>query len=149
MNWQGHWHGYGPWIGSRDAYGNEGMRRPGRLASDEQTRSFLASDMPPMMNGHWLLRRSQTAADRTWTNPETAVAWLEKTYAENPPFERDDGRRAYTGRETKTEYAMDVLPRGVDVSWVYYLKSASLASFSVVCCPNHFHPEIPCPLPPR
>lgn len=149
MSWSGHWHGYGPWIGGTDAYWRESLRRPGASPDDEQTKIFLAQTLPPMQVGHWLMRRSQTAVDRTWTEAAEAVAWLEKTYAANPPFQHEDGRQAYVDLDTKIRHAEDTLPRGVDVSWVHYAKSANLVSFSIVCCPNHFHPHIPCPLPPR
>ncbi|MEU8570465.1 hypothetical protein AB0C51_19315 [Streptomyces pathocidini] len=102
-----------------------------------------------MMTGHWLLRRSQTAADRTWTDVGDAMTWLKTTYESNPPFKRDDGKQAYAALDTKIVYAMDVLPRGVDVTWAHYTESSSLTSFTVVCCPNQFHPEIACPMPPN
>ncbi|MDT0446755.1 hypothetical protein [Streptomyces johnsoniae] len=147
MNWAGHWRGYGPWVGSRDTYGKEHFRRPGLLPHDEQSRAFLAQAIPPMMTGHWLLRREETAAERTWTDADLAVRWLNKLYVEYPPFSRDDGKRAYTDLKTKLDYARDALPRGVDVAWVHYNRLSNLVSFSVVCCPNHFHPGIPCPRP--
>ncbi|KIF69788.1 hypothetical protein HY68_16295 [Streptomyces sp. AcH 505] len=148
MTWSGHWHGYGPWTGSRNAYGQEPLRRPGLEANSEQTRMFLASVLPPLMTGHWLMRRDQTAADRTWTTDGDAIGWLQATYEVNPPFERDDGGLAYIALEDKIAYATDSLHRGVDVCWVHYTKSSSLVSFSVVACPNHHHPHISCPLPP-
>ncbi|MET8839659.1 hypothetical protein ABZW67_06125 [Streptomyces rubiginosohelvolus] len=148
MGWSGHWHGYGPWIGSRDAYGEEGLRRPGAELNSENTRAFLASSLPPLMTAHWLMKRNQISADRTWMDMGVALAWLTKAYEENPPFTRPDGLESYISLEAKLEYATDVLPLGVDVSWVYYTGSRSLISFSVVCCPNRLHPNIPCPLPP-
>ncbi|MDT0341582.1 hypothetical protein [Streptomyces litchfieldiae] len=148
MSWSGHWHGYGPWIGTRDSYGAENLRRPGTSPNDEQTRVFLSQTLPPMQLGHWLMRRDQTAADRTWTEVTGAVNWLRESYDANPPMERDDGRQAYVDLDTKTRYAADSLPRGVDVSWVHYMRSQNLVSFSVVCCPHRFHPRTPCPLPP-
>ncbi|MFI7086969.1 hypothetical protein ACIBUR_25655 [Streptomyces anulatus] len=148
MTWSGHWHGYGPWTGSRDAYGQEALRRPGVELNSEQTRAFVAATLPPLMTGHWLMRQNQTATDRTWTRVVGAVTWLKSTYEANPPAERDDGGRAYVTLEHKIAHAMDSLPRGVDVCWVHYTKSQSLISFSVVCCLNHHHPGLPCPLPP-
>ncbi|MEW2307957.1 hypothetical protein AB0918_04740 [Streptomyces sp. NPDC006864] len=148
MTWSGHWHGYGPWTGSRDAYGQEALRRPGAEQNSEQTRAFVASTLPPLMTGHWLLRQNQTAVERTWTRVVGAVTWLQSTYEANPPADRDDGGRAHIALEDKIEYAMDALPRGVDVCWVHYTKSQSLISFSVVCCLSHHHPGLPCPLPP-
>ncbi|WP_329385785.1 hypothetical protein [Streptomyces sp. NBC_01716] len=149
MSWSGHWHGYGPWTGSRNAYGQEGLRRPGTHPNDEQTRAFLSSTMPPMQTGHWLTRRTQTSADRAWTDLPDALDWLKTAYGANLPFEREDGKRAYLDLPTKVGYAEDSLRRGSDAVWVHYTKSSNLVSFSVVCCPQRFLPEIPCPLPPR
>ncbi|WP_246103503.1 hypothetical protein [Streptomyces piniterrae] len=101
-----------------------------------------------MMVGHWLMRRNQAAAECTWTSPVNAVSWLKGVYEENPPLEREDGRLAYCGFDVKTAYALDALPRGTDVTWAYWTASGSLASYSVVACPNRSHPHIPCPLPP-
>lgn len=148
MSWSGHWHGYGPWVGSRNTYGHEGLRRPGALPDDEQTRVFLASTMPPMQTGHWLMRRSQTTADRSWTDAADAVDWLTKTYGADQPFERENGEQSYVHLDVKVAQAEDDLPRGNDVVWVHYARSSSLVSFAVVCCPHRFHPRIPCPLPP-
>ncbi|MFB6654874.1 hypothetical protein ACFCZ4_06825 [Streptomyces microflavus] len=114
----------------------------------EAAAEFQTGNVPPTMTGHWLMKKSQVSADRTWMDLGVALAWLTKKYEENPPFVRADGLEAYSSLESKLEYATDVLPRGVDVSWVYYTGSKSLTSFSVVCCPNRFHPNIPCPLPP-
>ncbi|MBT2445043.1 hypothetical protein J7E93_34135 [Streptomyces sp. ISL-36] len=147
-----HFHGYGPWIGSRDAYGAEGRRRPGLEPGDMQTREFLASSLPPMQVRHWLMRKDQTARERTWTSAAEAVAWLRRVYEENPPFIRDDSGRAYLSLEDKATAALEALSRGSDAVWVYYTKASSLASFSVVCCPHRpfstIDPIITCPLPP-
>lgn len=148
MNWSGHWHGYGPWTGSRHTYGQEGLRRPGAHPNDEQTRAFLASPLPPMQTGHWLMRRDQAEAHLTWTDAVDAVDWLKKTHGAHQPFDRADGSQAYTDLGTKAAYAEDDLPRGNDVVWVHYTKSTNLVSFAVVCCPHRFHSGIPCPLSP-
>jgi hypothetical protein len=147
-NWSGHWHGYGPWTGGRDTYGQEHLRRPGREPGDPQTQAFLSSTLPPMMTGHWLMRRAQTAPERTWNDVADALGWLGKTHADAPPTTRPDGSPAYLTLEGKLAYARKVLPHGVDVAWVYYLASRNLISYSVVCCPNRLHPALPCPLPP-
>ncbi|MCX4636815.1 hypothetical protein QT196_24175 [Streptomyces sp. P9-2B-2] len=112
----------------------------------EAAAEFQTGNVPPTMTGYWLMKKSQVSADRTWADLTVALAWLMKQYEVNTPFERSDDLQAYSGLDTKLEYATDVLPRGVDVSWVYYTPSKSLISFSVVCCPNRFHPQIPCPL---
>lgn len=152
MGWQagksGHWHGYGPWVGSGPEYAREGLRRPGTEFHSQQTRVFLDSKLPPLMTGHSLMRVNQTARERTWTDVKDVVAWLSACYAENPPFRLENGGSSYGPLERKVSYVIDALPRGVDVVWAYWTKGGSLASYSVVCCPNHFLPEIPCPLPP-
>ncbi|WP_406168847.1 hypothetical protein [Streptomyces sp. NBC_00996] len=160
QTWAGHWHGFGPWLGSPDRYAREGNRRPPHLVrpaadADHATRyqeaagEFATSSLPPLMTGHWMAKKGQAAADRTWTDVTDAVEWLKRHYTDQPPFERSDGLQAYVGLDGKLGYAFDVLPRGVDVSWVHYTQSRSLLSMSVVCCPNLFHPDLPCPLLPR
>ncbi|MEU3299980.1 hypothetical protein ABZ729_09180 [Streptomyces sp. NPDC006678] len=114
----------------------------------EAAAEFQTGNMPPLMTGHWLLKKNHVAADRTWIDMGIALAWLTKHYEENPPYERTDGLQAYGSLEGKLEYAADVLPRGVDVSWVHYTASKNLLSLNVVCCPNRVHPDIRCPLPP-
>ncbi|WP_240799829.1 hypothetical protein [Streptomyces sp. A1277] len=114
----------------------------------EAAAEFQTGNVPPTMTGYWLLKRNQVSNDRTWADVGIALAWLTKEYDANPPFVRSDGLAAYSGLHSKLEYATDVLPRGVDVTWVYYTSSKNLISFSVVCCPNRFHPGVSCPLPP-
>lgn len=163
MGWPGgtpgHWHGYGPWIGSPTWYAQEGNRRPPypdqpRAEADHVTRyreaasEFANSSLPPLMTGHWLMKQGQSARDRTWTDVTDAVEWLKRHYTDSPPFVRADGGQAYAELDVKVAYAYDVLPGGVDVTWVHYTQARSLFSASVVCCPNHFHPQAPCPLSP-
>jgi hypothetical protein len=159
QTWNGHWHGFGPWNGAPERYAQEGGRRPPHPVqpgpgSDHATRyqeaasEFASGSVPPLMTGHWLAKRGQAARARTWTDVTDAVEWLKQHYISNPPFERADGLQAYAGLDVKLAYALDVLPRGVDVTWVHYPQSRSLFSASVVCCPNLFHRDIPCPLPP-
>jgi hypothetical protein len=101
------------------------------------------------MTGHWLAKQGQAVAERTWTEVADAVEWLKKHYTDQPPFERTDGLQSYVSLDGKLEYAYDVLPRGVDVTWVHYTQAKSLLSLSVACCPNLFHPDLKCPLLPR
>lgn len=145
--WSGHWHAFGPWIGSGQEYAREGLRRPGAGPNDAQTIAFLADRRPPMMTGHWLMRKHQVAG--TWTDVRDAVTWLEKHYADNPPARRDDGGQAYCSVDWRVECALDALPRGKDVTWGYWTQGTSLCSFSVVSCVNRHHPGLPCPLPPK
>jgi hypothetical protein len=150
MNWSGHWHGYGPWIGDRKEYGQEQQRRPGASPDDDQTRTFLASPLPPMMTGHALMRRKQTAPGRTWTTVGEAVDWLTKVYADRPPsFAPSD---LYASLEdmmrSKARHAEESLSGGSDDVWAYYAPNGAFIHYSVICCPNRLHPAIPCPLPP-
>ncbi|MGX1029589.1 hypothetical protein [Streptomyces sp. SAI-097] len=160
QSWSGHWHGFGPWTGSPATYFNEGNRRPahvilpdpGASCADryrEAASEFTNGALPPLMTGHWLLKRGQAARARTWTDAAVATEWLKEQYVINPPFERADGGQAYVGLDVKLDYALNVLPRGVDVSWVHWTPSRSLFAAQVVCCPNLHHPDLTCPLPPR
>ncbi|MFE9923255.1 hypothetical protein ACFYQA_17220 [Streptomyces sp. NPDC005774] len=159
QNWAGHWHGFGPWTGSPESYFKEGNRRPAHTIqpaseSDHATRyreaagEFATGSVPPLMSGHWLMKRGQAAHARTWTTARDAVDWLTQRYQSTPPFERSDGLQAYEGLDAKIACALDALPRGGDVSWVHYTQSRGLFSVSVVCCPNLHHPDLVCPLPP-
>lgn len=167
QNWAGHWHGYGPWIGSPAVYHQEGNRRPPHpdppppaVDGDKQAvrllqryreagAEFYSSGLPPIMTGHWLVKRGQTAAERTWTDVTDAVGWLKQHYTDNPPFERPDGLQAYLPLDALIAYTYDALPRGVDSTWSHYTQGKSLLSMSVVCCPNLFLPDVDCPLSPR
>src|ERR1700722_3178766 len=148
MTWKGHWHGYGPWIGDRTEL-KDPQRRPGPDPGDQQTRDFLVSTQQPERTGHWLLRRSQAAADRTWTRVEDAMKWLTGIYADRPPFERSDGLTAYLSLDARSKLTQESLALGSDTVWAYYARNGSYISYEVVCCPSsYFHPEISCPLPP-
>ncbi|MEV0185564.1 hypothetical protein AB0I54_40795 [Streptomyces sp. NPDC050625] len=157
QNWAGHWHGFGPWIGPPEHYAKEGSKRPPHPVqpgpdSDHAGRyreaagEFANGSLPPLMTGHWLMKRGQAEASRTWTDVTDAVAWLRGHYTRNLPFERSDGLQTYAELDVKVAYVYDVLPRGVDVTWVHYTESRSLFSAAVVCCPNLFHADTPCPL---
>jgi hypothetical protein len=67
-------------------------------------------------------------------------------YLENPPFEQSARTPSYGGLDDKREYALSVLPGGVDVSWAHYTRSGNIVSLSVVCCPNIHHSGLSCPL---
>ncbi|SCL22083.1 hypothetical protein [Micromonospora inyonensis] len=143
MTWHGHWHGFGVWTGSREEYAKENLRRPGRDLGDEQTRAFLTNTMTPVQTGHALLRRGQASAERTWTDVEGPLAWIRKTWSANPPG------GDVLPLEKHIEYDRGYLSRGSDCSMGYYNAGLTFVSYSVVCCPNLFFPDIPCPLPPR
>lgn len=142
-NWTGHYHGFGPWTGTRDEFHKEHLRRPGRDPIDQQTRDFLAGDMTPVQLGQELLRRTKVAPERTWTDVEEALDWFGKTWVANPP-----GGDVLSLNKT-IEYSRGHLLRGSDICAGYYTPGFSFVSFSIICCPNRFFPDIPCPLPPR
>ncbi|KUO12464.1 hypothetical protein [Streptomyces sp. DSM 15324] len=165
MSWSGHFHGFGPWIGSPESYHREGDRRPPHPnpppapASDDDKKAkealaryrevaaeFPVSSLPPMMSGHWLMKRNQASPERTWTDAATAVDWLTKHFLDNPPTGQGEEGRPDAGLDGRRAYALDVLPGGVDVSWAYYNRSGNIVSLNVVCCPNVHHPALTCPL---
>lgn len=147
MDWDGHWHGY-KWVGSGEDYFKEPLRRP-TFDNSEKYKEFLHRTLPPMMTGHWLLKKRQTSQQCTWTDEKLAVAWLEQQYDLHPPLGGADNRSTYVGLDVLVPAALDRLPRGVDVTWAHWLQaSRTFGSFSVVACANRFHPKIPCPLPP-
>ncbi|MEU9557535.1 hypothetical protein [Streptomyces fumanus] len=111
----------------------------------EVTAEFPTSNLPPMMSGHWLLKRHQASPERTWMDASAALGWATKRFLDNAPMEREDGSQAYASPATKREYAIGVLPVGVDVSWVHYNRAGSIVSLNLVCCPNRHH-DFACPL---
>lgn len=141
--WTGHWHGYGPWTGPREALADESLRRPGPDLSraDKQTAEFIRGDRPPMQTGHALLRKP--AAGRTWTVLDDALDWLRKTYVAHPP---GDGQAVdLAGR---LAYARQFLAGGSDDVLAYYTAGMSFVHYEIICCQNRFHPSIACPAPP-
>lgn len=168
MSWSGHFHGYGPWVGSPETYHRAGYRRPphpspptlltstdDKKAIDIHThyhqaaKEFPVSPLPPMMSGHWLLKRAQASPERTWASATAAVDWLTAGYLANLEAGHADPARTGAGLDGKRVYALDALPGGVDVSWVYYDHASQIVSIEVVCCPNLHHPELACPLTSR
>lgn len=138
--WSGHWHGFG-WSGYAGPYFKEFKRRPGPSLESKHAREFLASPLPPMMTGHWLLKASMAHPDQTWTTPDDAVAWLCRQHEETPP----DTALTYVPLESCIPRWRERLPSGGDVTLAHWASGNRLASFSVVCCPNRFHPDLPCP----
>jgi hypothetical protein len=110
--WSGHLHGFGPWVGPPERYHQEGDRRPPypdppapgsphEKRYREAEAEFYTSGLPPMMSGHWLMKRGQASAERTWTDPLEAVEWLTKQYQENPPHQDTRGTDLHQpGRQT-------------------------------------------------
>ncbi|WP_043471053.1 hypothetical protein [Kitasatospora sp. MBT66] len=157
MNFTGHWHGYGPWIGTNTQYHTEHLRRPAPidtewLKSQKKTPDPLAftpferRTIPPTQTGHYLLRRPADLADRTWKEVDPAVNWLVTTYQSTPPEQRRDKRAVDAGLDIKTQQARTDITNGVDVVWCYYIPGERMINFAIIACPNRHLPEIACPL---
>jgi hypothetical protein len=148
MQPQRHWHGFATYIGSADLVKKEeaGIRLAGKdlNPNDPATRMFIASDMPPVHTGHYLLRRQAVSAGRTWLDVEQCLQWLCQQYERHPP----SSPTAYLPLEARVEHTRTGLTNGADSMWWYYTPSFSIAVTSAICCPNTFFPEIACPLPP-
>ncbi|GLY08195.1 hypothetical protein [Actinoplanes sp. NBRC 101535] len=141
-----HWHGYGPWTGSADTLrAQEHQRRPGPALTpmDPATGTFLGNSLPPMQTGHWLLRRTQTTADQTWTDVDDVLAWLTKQYAAHPPTPLD----SYLDLDARLDHSRAGLLGGADAWWHYYT-GGGIAVYSAICCPHRHLTQIPCPLKP-
>ncbi|WP_328954586.1 hypothetical protein [Kitasatospora purpeofusca] len=155
MGFIGHWHGYGPWIGSNAQYNTEYLRRPTPLdpgwiktlrAPDPQAFSpFERRSVPPMQTGHHLLRKPPDLASRTWQDPSPAVDWLIRIYQQYPPIQRRDGGAVDCGPAAKASQARTDLGHGTDVVWCYYVPGDRMINFAVVACPSRHLPDIPCP----
>jgi hypothetical protein len=156
----GHWHGYGPWIGQRSLMELEYLRRP-ELFDVEKIRlprsitthpqetylPFSQRSIPPLMTGHYLLRRPAGLEERTWTTVPPAIDWLTTVYKQYPPMQRPDGKQAYAPLEWHQECGHRTLLHGSDVVWSHFLGDGRFTSCSVISCPSTtFHPDIKCPL---
>jgi hypothetical protein len=128
-----HWHAY-QWTGAGADRGNEAERRP---ASPD----FSSSPVPPMRTGDWLAKPPARIA-RTFDEPGQAAGWMAAEYAkvhdalllpERVPLEE------------RSETAVDLLARGVDVQWGEWLQGGRFITIGVICCPNR-HVSHPCPI---
>lgn len=144
-----HWHGYGPWIGQHQLFGREHdhERRPGPQPGDVATAAFIRATSPPLETGHYLLRRDQTARERTWVNVQDALAWLAETYAQHPP----DAALSYIELADRLRWTREGLEGGADAMWhmTASLGANRVVCYSVICCPHRHHTRTPCPLPPN
>ena len=149
MTAEAHWHGYGPWTGSHTLTerSNDHLRRPGPEPNDPATAAFLQNTIPPLENGHYLLRRAQTARDRTWTDVNDAMNWLCETYQRHPP----DPEVQYGDPEQRLFTTREGLVGGSDAIWHYTTSYSGdrIVVFAVICCPHRHKINMPCPLPPR
>ncbi|RKR87902.1 hypothetical protein BDK92_2203 [Micromonospora pisi] len=144
-----HWHAYGPWTGPHQFFSreHEHERRPGNGPGDAGWAAFVAATTPPMQTGHYLLRRDQTARERTWIDVQGPLTWLAETYAQLPP----DPALSYMELAERLEYTGQSLRHGGDTIWHYTTSKSGnrLVVFAVICCPHRHLTAIPCPLPPN
>ncbi|MFI7125172.1 hypothetical protein ACIBQ1_05720 [Nonomuraea sp. NPDC050153] len=128
-----HWHAY-RWTGNGADRNNEAERRP-------SSPDFPASLLPPMRIGDWLAKPASRVA-ATFDDVRQAREWLAAEYRKvRDVLLLPEG----IPLEDRLEYALDALPRGVDVQWGEWLQGARFASIGVVCCPNRHLPH-PCPI---
>lgn len=141
-----HWHGYGPWTGPHDIFAmkNDHQRRPGPDLHGPQALSFISSSVPPLQNGHYLLRRAQTKRQLTWVDVDAVLAWLVERYAEYPP----DPKLSYQTLEARIEHSRKGLLGGSDGVWHYSQAGDRVVVYAAICCPHRHHAQTPCPLPP-
>ena len=148
MTDRAHWHGYGPWTGPHAFIdrSNDHQRRPGGSSGDPDTQAFVQNTIPPLETGHYLLRRGQTARERTWSAVDGALHWLADMYQRHPPA----SELGYLTLDARIEHTRSGLEGGVDAVWHYTVSVAGdrVAVFVVICCPHRHHLQTPCPLPP-
>ncbi|MEU5554084.1 hypothetical protein ABZ738_30355 [Micromonospora sp. NPDC047793] len=122
-------------------------RSPGRDLSSAQAVAFVQATIPSIETGHYLLRRSQTARERTWSDVDGALGWLAETYAKHPP----DRTLSYLPQEARLHHTRTGLMAGSDAVWHYTTSVGAdrVIVYVVICCPHRHHTRTPCPLPPH
>lgn len=137
-----HFHGY-LWVG------------PGGLLSDRRMQSrrtagtadFLASDLPPEMVHHYLLKRQQLAG--TWTLAKEAADWMRRQWDANTP------KVTHVDPDNRRQYAEVTLSHGTSDVWAWWHPdpgSRTMVHLTTVPCrlhwPQYDQVETPCPQPP-
>ncbi|WP_084960010.1 hypothetical protein [Thermoactinospora rubra] len=130
-----HWHCY-TWTGAGDDLRGEVERRP-------DSPGFPSSPVPPMLTGDWLAKpRTRIAA--TFTDLAEVVAWLRQQYGSARQFFPRPADEARIGLDARLDLARDLLPRGVDVQWGFWLTGGRFTTIAAICCPNR-HVSHSCP----
>ncbi|MER8154353.1 hypothetical protein [Streptomyces sp. NPDC094472] len=158
-----HIHAYS-WLGEKALFDRESLRRPPdrprppATAADEEyyredqeryrtlLETFRHSELPPLETSLWLLK-SPALIRATFEEPKDAVAWLGRELTEHAPgfLSHQEADTARLARLVTT--AADRLTHGTDVSFGFYLGRTSFLSLALVTCsPNHWVPDLPCPL---
>ncbi|MFI6734763.1 hypothetical protein ACIBI9_17695 [Nonomuraea sp. NPDC050451] len=94
-----------------------------------------------MRTGDWLAKPASRLA-ATFDDVQQAREWLAAEYGKVRDALLLPERIPL---EDRLEYALDALPRGVDVQWGEWLQGGRFASIGVICCPNRHVPH-PCPI---
>lgn len=136
-----HWHGY-EWAGSPTELREDNRRRPSKIPAELP--EFMSSAVPPIQTGHWLLRRRDAAASRTWTDVDDVVTWLTARYERNPP----SAQLSYISLDERTATTRDGLLHGVDAWWEYYTGGMGVFVAAAICCPHAHLRALLCPMPP-
>ena len=129
-----HFHAYS-WTGGREELEKrKAERNPGTV-------EFNGSTLPTEIVADALARPPRAVA-ATFTDPAEAARWLSDHYRNTP----SNDPAGSTPDEKEAFYA-ESLAHGSDCVAGYYTRSFAFVHASVVCCPNHFKPEIRCPAP--
>ncbi|MEU1944576.1 hypothetical protein ABZ554_19570 [Streptomyces sp. NPDC020125] len=160
-----HIHAYS-WLGEKELFDREALRRPPDrprppLTTEDEDyyredqeryrtllETFRHSELPPLETSLWLLK-SPTLIRATFEEPKDAATWLGRELTEHAPgfLSHQEADTARLARLVTT--AADRLTHAGDVSIGCYLGRTSFLSLALVTCtPNHWAPNLPCPLTP-
>ncbi|MET7935295.1 hypothetical protein [Streptomyces sp. NPDC005322] len=151
-----HIHAYS-WLGEKELFDREALRRlpdrprPPVTPEDEEyyrtlIDAFRRSELPPLETANWLLK-TPGLIRATFDEPKDAAAWLGRELTEHAPgfLSHQEADTARLSRLVTT--AAERLAHGGDVSFGFYLGRTSFLSLALVTCsPNHWSPDLPCPL---
>lgn len=144
-----HWHCY-TWTGIGDDLKREAERRPALAAvrpagtaypiAEPDPGLFTRSPLPPMRTGDWLAKPASRIA-ATCHDLGDALGWLRQQYTQaSRRFRHPDP----VGRDAHLENARDLMPRGIDTYWEFWLADGLKTAIAAICCPNR-HTAHPCP----
>ncbi|MFG2195456.1 hypothetical protein [Streptomyces sp. NPDC048639] len=132
-----HCHAYA-WIGPRRLFDLEEERRP------EFEAAFAVSDVTPVRVVEWL-RKPRRLIRSTFTDPAEAASWIRARAAEVLPELLHPEEADWPALDRREKSAADMIGRGGDVVWGFYLRDGRFASYALISCPNRLEPGLPCP----
>ncbi|MEV8015085.1 hypothetical protein AB0O76_01735 [Streptomyces sp. NPDC086554] len=152
-----HHHGY-LWIGSKERFDDEALRRPphpdpppagSSLEIIQRHREVMAEfpvvDLPPLETAYWLIKPRRLIRG-TWEHPKRSAEWLGERLVEYAPRFAADRDRDTTRLSILVDSAAATLGWGGDVSQGFYLERPTFLSVALVTCsPNRAMPEFSCP----